>query len=236
LRRQNGGTIRNCTYVIETLMADRSPSFLKGEKVTVAGGGIGGLGAAIGCLLAGHDVDVLEAASEFGEIGAGIQLLPNGSRILYRWGLREIARKDAIRPKKVNMWGRKGDLISSLDYHAAATQYPGSDFLDFHRPVLHRILLDKAIELGAKLYSSSQVVDVQCHADGSGTDVVLGNGLVRKTDLVVGADGVFSKLREIMLKRPDPPIRSGDMAYRITLPAEKLLNDPELAIFTKDCR
>jgi salicylate hydroxylase len=203
-------------------------------QVTVVGGGIGGLGATIGCLLAGHDVDVLEAADQFGEIGAGIQLLPNGSRILYRWGLREIVRKLAIRPGKVNMWGWKGNLISSLDYHDAAAQYPGSDFLDFHRPVLHKILLDRAIELGAKLHNSCRVVDVQCHADGSGANVVLADGSVRATDLVVGADGVFGNLREIMLKRPDPPIRSGDMAYRITLPAAKLLDDPELAVFIKE--
>ena len=69
------------------------------QKVIIVGAGLGGLGAAISILLAGHIVTVLESASEIAEVGAGIQILPNSSRVLQTWGMKENLEKFATKPK-----------------------------------------------------------------------------------------------------------------------------------------
>ena len=133
------------------------------------------------------------------------------------------------------MYGWKGNLISSLDFlSTAAEKYPGTHFWDFHRANLHKCLLDRAVELGAKLQVNAKVVDVRCSDSGSTATVVLKDGRKQNGDLVIGADGVFSEIREIMLGHPDPPTPTGDLAYRLLLSTKEMLKDPELASFVTD--
>jgi len=200
--------------------------------IVIVGAGLGGVGAAISLLLAGHDVTILEAASEIGEVGAGIQILPNSSRILQSWGMREMLEPYATKPKRVNMLGWKGNLISYLDTEQSASNYPGTFYWDFHRANLHRCLLERSVELGAKIKTSARVVDVQIAEDRAATaTVLLESGEEFVADLVVGADGINTKLREILERRPDPPTPTGDLAYRLLLNTEDMLKDPELAEF-----
>ncbi|KAI0869924.1 FAD binding domain-containing protein [Hypoxylon argillaceum] len=198
--------------------------------IIIVGAGLGGLGAAIAILLAGHDVTVLEAASEIGEIGAGIQVLPNAARILFSWGLKDILEPHATWPQKCNFWGWKGNFLSEMDYdgYSRAT---GAPFWDFHRANLHRGLITRAMQLGAKLITNAKVQDFTIAADESSTTVVLANGQTLTADLVVGADGINSKLREIFLGREDPPIPTGDLAYRLLLNTKSMLSDPALRPF-----
>lgn len=132
------------------------------------------------------------------------------------------------------MLGWKGNLISSMNFHDSAAQYPGTFYWDFHRASLHKCLLDRAVELGASVRCSSRVVDVRVGENGKHASVVLERGIEIEADLVVGADGINSKLRGVMLGREDPPIPTGDLAYRLLLSTSEMMKDPELATLVMD--
>ncbi|KAL4938640.1 hypothetical protein BDV06DRAFT_231626 [Aspergillus oleicola] len=202
--------------------------------IVIVGAGLAGVGVAIACLLAGHNVHILESAREIGEIGAGIQVLPNSSRILQHWGLEKALMPHATVPRFCNFLGWKGNLISSLDFKASEAQYPGSWYRDFHRADLHKCLVQRAVELGATLSTNVRVLDVIPSEDGATSTAVTEDGREFPADLVVGADGVFGKLTESLLKRPDPPVKTGDLAYRLLLSTEEMLKDPELRSFVTD--
>ncbi|KAK3081154.1 hypothetical protein LTS18_009738, partial [Coniosporium uncinatum] len=221
---------KSSVYIPVKTQLKRDPSTRL--NIVIVGAGLGGVGAAISLLLAGHDVTILEAASEIGEVGAGIQILPNSSRILQSWGMRESLEPYATKPKRVNMLGWKGNLISYLDTEQSASNYPGTFYWDFHRANLHRCLLERSVQLGAKIKTRARVVDVRIPGDEAATAiVVLEDGEEFVTDLVVGADGINTKLREILEERLDPPTPTGDLAYRLLLNTEDMLKDPELAEF-----
>ncbi|UPX11280.1 Salicylate 1-monooxygenase [Ascochyta rabiei] len=203
--------------------------------VIVVGAGLGGLGAAISILLEGHNVQILEVAAEIGEIGAGIQCLPNSTRVLISWGLEDALSKLATTPRLCNMIGWKGQKISEMDFHEYEAQC-GTPFWDFHRANLHMALLERAIELGAKLTTNSRVVDIEYESSGDSTRAiaVCSDGKRHMADLVVGADGINSKCREILLGHEDPPLLTGDLAYRLLLDTEQMVKDPELRSFVED--
>lgn len=203
----------------------------------IVGAGLGGLGAAISILLAGHSVEILEVAAEIGEIGAGIQCLPNSTRVLISWGLEERLSKHATTPRLCNMIGWKGNKISDMNFHEYEEDC-GTPFWDFHRANLHMGLLERAIELGAVLRTKTRVIDVEYEPSGDGVSTmgiaVCDDGQRYKADLIVGADGINSKCREILLGHEDPPLLTGDLAYRLLLNTEDMMKDPELRGFVED--
>ncbi|KAI0012443.1 FAD/NAD(P)-binding domain-containing protein [Xylariaceae sp. FL0662B] len=201
--------------------------------VIIVGAGLGGLGAAISILLAGHNVTVLESASEIGEIGAGIQVLPNSSRLLISWGLGDKLVKHATTPQWCNMIGWKGNHLSRTDLDGYGKAI-GAPFWDFHRANLHSCLLNRALELGAVVQVRSRVVNVECAQDGLTATAVLSDGRTKTADLIVGADGISSTLREVLLNKPDPPTPTGDLAYRLLIDAKDMLADPELRDFIQN--
>ncbi|KAI1646612.1 FAD/NAD(P)-binding domain-containing protein [Daldinia loculata] len=201
--------------------------------IIIVGAGLGGLGAAISILLAGHRVTVLESASEIGEIGAGIQVLPNSSRILISWGLEDELVKHATKPRYANMIGWKGNRLSRMDLHAYEKAL-GTPFWDFHRANLHRCLLDRAVELGADIRVRSRVQTIEYATDGLTASAVLSDGRIMSADLIVGADGISSRLREVLLGKPDPPLPTGDLAYRLLINTKDMLADPELRHFIQN--
>ncbi|OAG43882.1 hypothetical protein AYO21_01734 [Fonsecaea monophora] len=208
-------------------------------KIIVVGAGLGGLATAISCRLAGHEVTVLESATAMGEIGAGLQTLANSSRVLISWGMGEQLSQCATTPRLCNMIGWRGETISTWDIHKSTREEWGSPYWDLHRVSLHQCLWDRAVELGAEVRANSRVTDVRIAADGSHATVVVQNGEQEvcthmDADLVVGADGVRSHCRNLLVGRNDPPAKSGDMAYRVLLNTDDMLKDPELRDFVLD--
>ena len=194
------------------------------------------MGAAISILLAGHNVHILEAAAEIAEVGAGIQVLPNSARVLFAWGMEEALAQHATRPKRCNYIHWKGRRISHMNFHEYADEL-GTPFWDFHRANLHMELLNRAKELGATLETSSRVEEIEYEylsADRTIAVAVLEDGRKRKADLIIGADGINSRCREILLGRKDPPVLTGDLAYRLLLNTEDMVKDPELKPFIED--
>ncbi|KAA8644928.1 uncharacterized protein ATNIH1004_009139 [Aspergillus tanneri] len=203
-------------------------------QILVVGAGLAGLGSAISCSLAGHEVHVLEAAQEIREVGAGIQVLPNSSRVLQHWGLEEALQPHMTSPRVCNFLGWKGNFISSLDFHESEKQFPGTWYRDFHRADLQRCLVDRAVELGVRLTCNTRIEDITVHADGVTVTATAADGRQWSADLVIGADGVFGNLTEGLLGRSNPPVKTGDLAYRLLLSAEEMRRDPELVAFVED--
>ncbi|KAG9919728.1 FAD/NAD(P)-binding domain-containing protein, partial [Aureobasidium melanogenum] len=171
----------------------------------------------------------LESASKIAEVGAGIQVLPNSSRVLIQWGLEKRLLRHATFPDECMMLGWKGERLSSMDFEDATKEY-GTPFWDFHRADLHKALLDRAVELGASFSINARVVDVRYEEDAKDTaTVILKSGERLTADLVVGADGIFSTCRELLLGTPSPPTPTGDLAYRVLLDTKAMKEDPELA-------
>ncbi|KAL4915018.1 hypothetical protein BDW62DRAFT_219672 [Aspergillus aurantiobrunneus] len=200
-------------------------------QIVVVGAGLAGVGVTIACLLAGHEVHLLEAAPQIGEIGAGIQILPNSSRVLQHWGLEAALMNHATVPTHCNFLGWRGNLISALDFKASEAQYPGTWYRDFHRADLHLCLVDRAVELGARLTCNMRITDIHPSEDGTTSTAIADDGQTFTGDLVVDATGVFGKLSESLLQRPDPPTKTGDLAYRLLLSTDEMLKDPELRSF-----
>ncbi|KAL4972420.1 hypothetical protein BDW66DRAFT_169619 [Aspergillus desertorum] len=190
-------------------------------KVVIIGAGLGGLGAAIAIRLAGHSVTVLESAREIGEVGAGIQCLPNSTRILRSWDAHGDLASKASQTQTCNILSWKGNLISSMDFAQTGNEY-GAPFNDFHRADLHAVLLQRAVMLGTTVYTNSEVADIEFDNETNVATVLIKGQQAQVADLVVGADGINSRCREILLGRPEPPHRTGDMAYRILLHARDI--------------
>ena len=203
-------------------------------NVVIVGAGLAGLGSAISCALAGHKVQVLEATREIKEVGAGIQILPNSSRVLQHWGLEQALTPHMTSPRVCNFLGWKGNHISSLDFHASESSYPGTWYRDFHRADLQQCLVNRALELGVNITCNARVADVIVAEDGTTATATAADGRQWIGDLVIGADGVFGKLTEKLLGRVDPPIKTGDLAYRLLLSTEKMRMDPDLAELVTD--
>jgi salicylate hydroxylase len=151
--------------------------------------------------------------------------------VLKYWGLEPTLSPNASNPKCANLISWKGVLLSSLDFATSAAKYPGTCYWDFHRADLHRVLIDRAVGLGATMECNARVIDVKCDTDRNTETVVLADGREQTADLVIGADGIHSSMREVLVGQKQPPKRTGDLAYRLLLETKKLMRDPDLAPF-----
>lgn len=190
-------------------------------KITIIGAGLGGLTAAIALLKKGFDVSVLEQAGELKEIGAGVQLGPNATGVLYRLGLGEALAQIASEPvgKRVRLWST-GQIWPLFDLGTVSREIYGYPYYTLHRADLHMVLADAvmrlkpdAIRLGVRIVGHDQ--------HGGGVTLTAHNGDVYEADVVIGADGVHSKTREAMFG-PDAPRYSGVMAWRGVIQASSL--------------
>lgn len=180
-------------------------------QLIVAGGGIGGLAAAVAGTRAKATVRVLEQAAQLREFGAGIQLGPNVTRVLARWGLADALQPVAARPEAIVVRDAvDGRELGRLPLGAPFEQRYGAPYLTIHRADLQKLLLEAATRSGAELRTRSRVVAV---ASGRVIDLRLDSGDTLRGDGLVAADGVWSHLRaEVVEDGPATP--TGHLAYR----------------------
>ena len=191
------------------------------SEVIIVGGGIAGLASALALERLGLGVVVLEQAEEFREIGAGIQLGPNGLRMLGRLGVLDALDALTVRPERlVVMDGVSAEEVTRIETGEAFTARFGFPYTLVHRADLHRVLLDACrarpgIELRPGVTMSG--FDL---LDGGAVEVETSAGTVRAAALI-GADGLWSRTRAAILG-DGPPIVSGHIAYRAVLPASAI--------------
>jgi salicylate hydroxylase len=191
------------------------------KRILIAGAGIGGLTAALALLKRGYDVQVCEQAPELREVGAGLQLSPNGLRALYQLGLGDALHAVASEPegKEVRLWNT-GQTWKLFDLGKTAVAQYGYPYFMIYRPDLHNVLADAvraikadAIMLGAQCAGYAQT--------DAGVTLKLADGREVRGDVLIGADGVHSRIRG-QLVGADKPSFSGMLAWRGVIPMERL--------------
>ena len=184
----------------------------------VIGGGIGGTAAAIALLRAGVDVHVYEQAPEQKEVGAGIQISPNASRLLYRYGLEASLEKCGVKPVAIERrrW-QDGRVLSRIPMGEAIVAAFGAPYFHFHRADLLAVLV--AGLPPDRVHTGKRCTSVTQRADGATAHFEDGTSIT--ADVVVGADGIHSTVRRTLFG-PEKPRFSGHIAYRGLAPAERL--------------
>ena len=193
-------------------------------RALIAGGGIGGLTAALCLARVGFEAAVFEQAPEFGEVGAGLQLSPNGSRVLHHLGLAPQLGALAFLPAGLEFrsW-RSGKLISSSVLGEAAAAAYGFPYYHIHRGDLLRLLVEAARrEARIELHAGARVGEFEQNDDGLCVAVAGDGGeAVHRGGLLVGADGIHSEVRRALFG-PQAPRFTGNVAWRALVPAERL--------------
>jgi salicylate hydroxylase/6-hydroxynicotinate 3-monooxygenase len=186
-------------------------------RVAIVGAGIGGLAAARALYACGFDIRVYEQARRFVRLGAGIQQSPNAVRVLRGLGLEPALRATGFAPRDfLHRMAETGELTNAIPLGEAAEQRYGAPYLTMHRGDLHDVLLgglpSRAVRRDARLVGLDQAGErvVLSFADGSRD----------RADVVVGADGVHSTVRELLVGTDELRF-SGRVGYRATLRPEE---------------
>jgi len=190
--------------------------------ILIAGGGIGGVSAALALALKGFKVRVLERAPEFGEIGFGIQLGPNAFDMLDKLGVREALESTAFFPNNLVMQDAiSGQEVSRIHLKGAFRKQYKWPYAVIHRRDLHGALLDacRAKPDLVSLETSSGLKGFR--QDGSKVQVTLEDGREVEGDMLICADGLRSVGRQQILKDGEPRV-SGHVAHRGVVPMDQV--------------
>jgi salicylate hydroxylase len=191
------------------------------KGIAIVGGGIGGLAAALALIRHGIDVDFYEQAPELKELGAGVQISSNGTRVLYALGLGEAIEKVGVivAGKEIRLWST-GQTWKLFDLGAVSVEQYGFPYMMFHRGDLHMALLEAirrerpgAIHLNRKCTGVTQA--------GDSVTIAFEQGEAAEAALVIGADGVQSRVR-FSVFGADRPEFTGIVAWRGLIPRDKV--------------
>ena len=193
---------------------------MTGHGVLVAGGGIGGLTAALCLAKNGHEVQIFEQADEFVEAGAGVQLSPNCSRVLHYLGLEDALREKAFLPEGTQFrhW-KNGNVISETLLGPAAVERYGVPYYHIHRGDLLQVLVAAARTVSSiSLHTGATVTGFESHSGGV---YVKTENDQFDGDVLIGADGIHSRIRT-QLWGDEKPRFTGNVAWRCLVPAASL--------------
>ncbi|TDZ10328.1 FAD-dependent monooxygenase OpS4 [Colletotrichum sidae] len=199
----------------------RSPVQL---EIIVVGAGLSGLATAVAASLSGHKVTVFESALELLEVGAGLQVTPNSTRILQKWGLPDRLWASASEPTSLVVHRYSGAVLAREDdFDQKMRAKYQAPFVDLHRVDLQLSLYERAKELGVRFRLGEKVDAI----DFDAPELTTQSGARARADLIVAADGLWSRSRACFLRAEDPPLATGDLAYRVVLNIDDIA-DPEL--------
>lgn len=191
------------------------------KKILVVGGGIGGLALALACARRGLAAQLIEKKAVFSEVGAGVQLSPNVVRLLEGWGLGP--RLDAVACFPALLQVRSAQsaaLLGQLALGARAVQRYGARYATIARADLHQLLLDAVTAQGSTqllLDNALQLIS----QDANAVQVTTADGHQRRASVVIGADGLWSHVRDFVRTNAQPRF-CGYLAYRAMVPQSAL--------------
>jgi 6-hydroxynicotinate 3-monooxygenase len=197
-------------------------------RIAIVGGGLGGLAAAALMQRAGFQFKVYEQAHAFSRLGAGINLGPNLMRVLRRIGIAEELVDVGAQPDRwLSLKWDTGEILLDFPLKGVAGARWGEPYLAVHRGDFHALLLS-AVD-SSRIEFGKRLVDL----DPSGDAVKLGfeDGTKAEADIVIGADGVRSRVREVLIGLEKPKY-SGYVAHRCIMPVS-LLGDMKIIEYVK---
>ena len=180
------------------------------KPILIAGGGIGGLTAAVALRRAGLNVEIFERAGEIREVGAGIAIQPNAVLALRRIGLDSAVAAVSCIEERLDLWTSDGTLLACLRPRELV---PDAPFLSLHRAALQEVLLQALGREG--LHTGCECVAYEARPDG--VTLLLRDGRRIEGTALVGADGLHSRVREQLLGDGEPPY-AGYTAWRAVTP------------------
>ena len=196
---------------------------LRGCEVLIIGGGVAGLAAAAALIQRGARVQICEASADFGQVGAGLQISPNGARVIDALGGRGGLTKIAMRSAAVRLRdGRTGRPVLDLDLTDA-----GPGFHLIHRADLIDLLVGLADGARIRLGTSVTAVDLL----STHPSVTLATGEKLTADLILGADGLHSRVRPALQPREMSPGFTGQVAWRALIPTGSTQPDAVAEVF-----
>ncbi|OCL15377.1 putative MAK1-like monooxygenase [Glonium stellatum] len=212
---------------------DTSTPSRTGIKVTVVGAGFGGLTAAIECQRQGHDVEIYESFPELKALGDIISFGANGGRIFYRWANGAITARMRALSIDLSSYGfriHKYDTGEVVVTQKTPLLDPTAPVFNGHRGELHTTVFEYARdELKIPIHLGKRVVEY--FEDSEKAGIVLEDGSKVESDVVIGADGVRSKARHLVLGYDDKPKSSGYAVWRAWFSNKDMIADPLTAEF-----
>lgn len=189
----------------------------KPEAILIVGGGVAGMTASAALAQQGFKVTLLESAPQFGEIGAGLTLTPNAMKGLDFIGICEEAAAVAVEPtrQRIQHW-QDGRTLVAMDRSTQREKY-GAPYITVHRADLHGVMTRAAERSGVEMIAGAQVVSSE------GTTVTLADGRQFSADVLIGADGVKSVIRQRFGN--DAPHFTGHVAWRCLVPVTEEIQD-----------
>jgi 6-hydroxynicotinate 3-monooxygenase len=188
------------------------------KRIAVVGAGLGGLSAAGFLQRAGFDVAVYEQAPSFSRIGAGIILSANVMKALRRLDVEDALVEAGIKPHSyISRAWDSGEKMYEIIFDAASEERYGGPYLNIHRGDLHAVL-EHVVTPGTIAFNS-RLIDLK--ETSQSVRLVFDNGMEAEADIVIGADGIRSRVREFLLGEEAPRF-VGSVAHRAIFAAERL--------------
>ncbi|MCC2099136.1 MAG: FAD-dependent monooxygenase, partial [Hyphomicrobiales bacterium] len=193
---------------------------MRDKTILIAGGGVGGLATALAFGKKGYKVRVLEQAPQFGAIGYGIQLGPNVFPFFERLGITDAIMQRSIVPKDVWMFdAMDGKPVTRVHIGPDFHKRYGHPYIVIHRVDLHDVLTSACRDVPSIHLDENAQVTGYSETDAKVT-VSLADGRSVEGDLLIGADGLRSKVREQIMGASEPKL-TGYVAHRVIVPIEK---------------